>query len=51
VTPPRQILPGKTVIITSRAVGQTFRFVPKKRVVASIWYCLAVIAGRKEYGV
>ncbi len=51
MTPPRQVLPGKTVIITSRAVGRSFRFVPKKRVVESIWYCVAVVAANAEYRV
>jgi putative transposase len=42
VTPPRQIEKGKLCFVTVRAVNRSFRFVPKRRVRAAIWYCLAV---------
>lgn len=41
MTPARPIVPGQTVMITARAVGRTYRFRPKPRVVALLQYCLA----------
>jgi putative transposase len=42
VTPPRQIEKGKLCFVTVRAVNRSFRFVPKRRVRETLWYCLAV---------
>ncbi len=46
MTPPRQILPGQTVFITCRAVGRTFRFVPKPEVVDTIRFCFVLAASK-----
>ncbi len=51
VTAPRQVLPGRTVFITSRAVGRTFRFVPRERIVESLLFCFAVAVANKEFKV
>lgn len=44
-TPPRIILPGRTVHLIINASNQQFRFAPKPEVIASIqyifWYCVA----------
>lgn len=48
VTPPRQILPGETVFITCRAVGRTFRFVPKPEVVETIRFCFVLAAAKYQ---
>ena len=48
VTPPRQILPGQTVMVTVQAVSRSFRFLPSKRVAQLILYCfIATLGGYK----
>lgn len=47
-TKPRQILPGRTWFITGRAVARQHRFVPKKKVVETIWYCLAAVSQKYD---
>jgi hypothetical protein len=37
-----QIEKGKLCFVTVRAVNRSFRFVPKRRVRKTRWYCLAV---------
>lgn len=41
MTPPRQIIRGKTVMITVQATGRSFRFLPTKKVGDTILYVLA----------
>lgn len=45
-TKPRQILAGRTWFVTGRAIARQHRFVPTKRVVETLWYCLAVAASK-----
>ena len=51
VTPPRQIVPGKTVMVTCRAVGRSFRFVPNPKVVQTLLYCFAYELSQHEIDV
>lgn len=48
-TPPRYVVPGRTLHLAVQAVNRQFRFVPRQKVVDSIrfifWYCV------KKYGI
>ena len=48
-TAPRQVLPGRIVFITSRAVDRTFRLMPREGVVESLLFCFAVAVAKKEF--
>ena len=46
VTPPRKVVPGTTIMLTCRAVGRSFRFLPSKKVVSTLWFVFAYAISR-----